>query len=95
MGGHRASCTGEQRKEILLIGYDTMLPRRMWLSCFLCLLPLSWAAVRGGCSQCQRVPEGTEQGAGSHKMNSVRLHKSFELRDVDPSAALIKAWIPR
>lgn len=41
---------------------------------------------------CHRV---LSSGAGSHKMNSVRLHKSSELRDVDPPAALIKAWIPR
>lgn len=37
---------------------------------------------------CHRV---LSSGAGSHQMNSVRLHKFFELRDVDAPAALIKA----
>lgn len=59
-GGHRASCTGEERKEILLISCDATVPRT-WLFCFLCLLPRSWTPGRGGCSQCQRVPQGAEQ----------------------------------
>lgn len=60
-GVHRTSCTGEQRKDMLLISCDTMHPTRTWLFCFLCLLLPSWAPGRGGCSQFQRVPQGAEQ----------------------------------
>lgn len=88
-GGHGASCTGGQRKEMLPISCDAVLPSKTWFFCFLCLSPSSRATGAGGRSQCWRV---LSSGAGSHKMNSVRLHATAsELRGGDPPAALIKA----